>query len=321
MSRYIHQHILSEILRTIPLLQYSMHSLRDCAAAAQASGISQKEVLTAQMDQDLLYNIHDHHWWQLLSTPFMVKARFPFLLELMENEKHFCLAEELITIPSVAQDLDVTCHGYGPPLLEAVRADSLQMISALIWGGASVTPDSMIAAHAICAAARKGSIELVSKLLSLGVMIDAATSHGCTALHAACEYGEETMVLHLLRANTNTCATTSYGDTALHMIVQHMDSGRNNFEHLICALIDAGADINAMSNEGVTPLMLVVASGSAVLTSTLLEHGADISPQNLARENALYLAVEEKNEILVKMLTDAGADVDIPSHIGKNSLH
>lgn len=51
-----------------------MNSLRECAAAAQASGISQKEVLAGQMDQDLLYNIHDHHWWQLLSTPFMIKA-------------------------------------------------------------------------------------------------------------------------------------------------------------------------------------------------------------------------------------------------------
>lgn len=151
-------------------------------------------------------------------------------------------------------------------------------------------------------------------------MIDAANSHGCTALHAACEYGEETMVLYLLRANANARATTSYGDTALHMIVQHPDSGRNNREHVICALLYAGADINAMSNEGVTPLMLVIISGSAALTSTLMHHGADIILQNPAGENALYLAVKNKNEMLVKMLIDAGADVNIPSHIGKSSL-
>ena len=42
------------------------------------------------------------------------------------------------------------------------------------------------------------------------------------------------------------------------------------------ALLDAGADVNAKTQQGVTPLMVAVAMGSAEIVQTLLDAGADV---------------------------------------------
>lgn len=80
------------------------------------------------------------------------------------------------------------------------------------------------------------------------------------------------------------------------------------------ALIEAGADVNARDQYGVTCLMFSAITGSAELIQTLIDKGADANAQDNYGRTALIEALTTENDIPLKIfqaLIEAGADVNI----------
>ena len=94
-------------------------------------------------------------------------------------------------------------------------------------------------------------------------------------------------------------------------------------------LINAGVDINATNDHGVTPLLFAVVynAESGDMVKLLLENGADVNAQSVSDGyTALMHAVklvdfrQENRAKIVEMLLKAGADVNIQNKRGKTAL-
>jgi len=69
-------------------------------------------------------------------------------------------------------------------------------------------------------------------------------------------------------------------------------------------LIQAGADINAVDNEGNTALYYALKSGDAASARYLIKKGADYNRPNNQGETPVQVAVEEGFDTVLELMTD-----------------
>lgn len=95
--------------------------------------------------------------------------------------------------------------------------------------------------------------------------------------------------------NSDLCSAAMKGDTA---VVQ--------------ALLDKGADVNAIFNGplGQTVLILAAEAGHNEIVKMLLAKGADVNMKTKYGSTALMCAAESGQTEIVKILLDKGADVN-----------
>ncbi len=94
----------------------------------------------------------------------------------------------------------------------------------------------------------------------------------------------------------------------------------HGYESEIIRLLNNGADINATTWEGVTPLMFAVESGHNNIVEILMLNGAD--PDRVPENGitALIAAVEKDNFDVAENLIRMGADIDLPGYDGVTPL-
>jgi ankyrin repeat protein len=85
-------------------------------------------------------------------------------------------------------------------------------------------------------------------------------------------------------------------------------------------LLDAGADVNAKDNVGLTTLHWAAMSGHVECGKMLLDVGADIAVWGPIRNTALHFAAMVGHADIVRMLLDAGADVHAKDKYGNTAL-
>lgn len=74
------------------------------------------------------------------------------------------------------------------------------------------------------------------------------------------------------------------GDTPLHVLTQRQDL------YSVEALIEAGADVNAVGDMGQTPLHIAVASGNEQIVNLLINSGAKTNIRSEFNETAIEKA-------------------------------
>ncbi len=84
------------------------------------------------------------------------------------------------------------------------------------------------------------------------------------------------------------------------------------------ALIEGGANVNAVSNDGTTPLHLA-ARGPEDSLKALIKAGANPNVQDNKGNTPLILACKWENEKKVRMLLRAGADFNIKNNAGESA--
>lgn len=89
---------------------------------------------------------------------------------------------------------------------------------------------------------------------------------------------------------------------------------------LVWDLINAGAEVNAKTESGETPLMSAAYEENGEILKTLLEAGADVSSKNEDGQTALMVAAERGRLQNVRALVLAGADVNQMDAEGKTAL-
>lgn len=93
-----------------------------------------------------------------------------------------------------------------------------------------------------------------------------------------------------------------------------LEACRRGYEEIGLTLIEAGSDVNAKDNYGVTCLMFLGITGSSELIKKLIDQGAEVNPKDNYGRTTLIEALTTENDLPLKTfqaLIDAGADVNV----------
>lgn len=228
------------------------------------------------------------------------------------------------------------------PLSIAAMVGNVEVVRLLIERRADVNALSRNApTTALIAAAAGGQAEAVRLLIAGGANVGVKDNFERTALHYAAGYRSivtaRTMVAALekrpvvkpkpahyletiqvlLDAGAQVNAIARDGMTPLHW-ASSQDSGRLAVVRL---LVSKGADVNAAANDGMTPLMHA-ASETEVL-DLLIAHGANINARATGGLTPLMLVVNNfspRAPEIARALLDRGADLNARADDGRTAL-
>ncbi|RYP45981.1 hypothetical protein DL768_007763 [Monosporascus sp. mg162] len=185
---------------------------------------------------------------------------------------------------------------------------------------------------ALRAAARRGDVCLVNTLLVGRPQIDTRSERGMTALHFAAFNGHVDVAVTLLEKGAKVDAKaegdidipfkvfgvnkflTMVGPEAIHLAIarRHMRA--------ISALLEYQADIDAVDQDGQTPLICAVHLGFDGLVSFLLDSGAHMELEDRYGQTPLSLAAMNGHETIAKLLVENGGKFDAMEYHGWTPL-
>jgi len=106
-------------------------------------------------------------------------------------------------------------------------------------------------------------------------------------------------------------------DTAL------FDAAYNKAPHIVKALIASGADVNANTKDGFTPLMVAADNGDIESVNALIKAHADVDARDNEGATALIVIADTyafDNSACTRALISAGADVNAKNNYGESAL-
>ena len=136
-----------------------------------------------------------------------------------------------------------------------------------------------------------------------------AQPDGATALHWAAHWNDLAAVSALLDAGADPDARTDLGLTPLFLAAENAGS------EVVAQLLAAGAGAGAaLPAQGETVLMRAAHSGSAAVVRQLLAAGADVNARtSQSGQTALMWAISENHVEVAGLLVEHGADIHVPS--------
>jgi ankyrin repeat protein len=113
--------------------------------------------------------------------------------------------------------------------------------------------------------------------------------------------------------------------------VEHVDVSGENALHNAAArkddlryfkpLVEAGLDVNALTDYGISPLMMNSESNHVNAARYLLDNGADLNLKGQDGKTAVYFAVEYNSNETIQLLWERGADFSIESNNDPTIIH
>ena len=202
-------------------------------------------------------------------------------------------------------------------VLGAARSGDAELLRLLVEAGADPNATRIVRSvrrsepdehfPAIFYATNSASTEALQVLIESKADVDAATLPAKeTPLRYAAEYGAVEHVRALLMADATVDAPDAEGVTALMAAAQYHprfmfgEPEQPDFTETLQLLINAGADVNAKSKHGMTPLTAAVGSNKLAHVALLLEAGAD----------PLFHAPTGHSLMELLQLLDANKDLD-----------
>ena len=129
-------------------------------------------------------------------------------------------------------------------------------------------------------------------------------------LHEVAHRGDEAATAELIRSGADVNAATRYGVTPISLACSRGHGG------IIEVLLEAGANPNEFSSGGETLLHTAARTGTLRGVKALLRHGADPDPREGTREQTpLMWAAAENHAHVIPTLIDAGADPNALSQV------
>ena len=157
---------------------------------------------------------------------------------------------------------------------------------------------------------------IIDKMSFFEISLDVANSRGKTALMKAAKLGDVATVRHLINARAdNELRDNKYGRTALAQAVENVE---NNGTEVLEALLNAGAMVDTVDNDGFTPLMYIASeSGTCYVKAVELLLAACANPN--AKKNGdspLNIAISEACDGgIVELLLDYNSSTDCVENI------
>jgi len=174
-------------------------------------------------------------------------------------------------------------------------------------------------------AAWRGNVRAARTLLAHGAKVDIINQDGLVALHLAAKSTSGDMISLLLNNGADPNALNSIGMTPLHYAVM-----THFFDWTVEALVDGGANVDAQTFEGESPLNILVKSATyrgiprhpESCVDKLLASGANIDlPCCWGRTPVHHALRSARGFSLLKLLISAGARLDGVDCDGNSVLH
>jgi len=199
----------------------------------------------------------------------------------------------------------------------AVGYDDTSTAEMLLSAGANVNALDRDGVSPLFLACARGKTEFVRMLLSRGANPNIATvgQYSCYPLHAACIGLHYDVVKLLLEHHADVNVRNRWGENALHAAVHGVDLSRSSTVedkriNLVQLLHDAGADINAGTETGVTPLYSACWVGQESTVMKMLECGAKVDVIS-CKKLPLIVACSNKHVSVVQLLLTNGANPNL----------
>ena len=206
---------------------------------------------------------------------------------------------------------------YRTPLHYAASQGSVEALSLLMKAGAMVDAQDFNELYPLSLAIYGNHLEAVKFLVKAGAKLNKQSFKKLTALHMALEKNINPQIaLHLIQSGANVTAVDEDGNTALHYAV-----GIKNLE-IVKAMIKAGADLEHENGELNTPLMIAVAADDLQMMQLLIGAGAVVKSSSSKKgHEVLHTAAYHSNNMeTVKMLLKAGANINGRDEVGTTPL-
>lgn len=167
-------------------------------------------------------------------------------------------------------------------------------------------------------AAKTDNCEALTLLLDRGAQVESRPQSGPTALHLAASARNWIAFDLLLMGGADINAWNMKGESLLHQ------QARKSISISIAAkLLDQGANIEARTSQGYTPLQCAAMTGNKEMFIFLLERGAKIDIQTPRGETLLHITPPCNQDCLdiLHILLDSGLNVKATSSRGWTPLH
>lgn len=120
----------------------------------------------------------------------------------------------------------------------------------------------------------------------------------------------------LIKAGMQVTFKNKKGKTLLHGVAYY-----NTAADIVKVLIAAGAEIDAIDQNGSIPLKIAVCKDAPDVVKALIKAGANLQVQDNFGSTPLHLAVFSESAAIVQLLIDAKVDVNTKDRVGNTPLH
>ena len=210
--------------------------------------------------------------------------------------------------------VDVTNEFGSTPLAQAAKLADSRMVKTLLDAGAKPDTPNQDGETALMLAIKTGSLPVVEMLVQAGANVNAReTFHNQTALMWAATAPKNAgeMVQLLLAKGADLKPRALFSDWPSQItsepraqyrpvggLTALLYAARDGCYDCVEELLQAGADVNRPTPEGVTPLMLALDNDHNEVAAFLLDRGANPNLWDWWGRTALYIAVDRRDEIL-----------------------
>jgi len=196
---------------------------------------------------------------------------------------------------------------YGiTPLYLAAENGSAQIIELLLDAGADANEVGTEGETVLMTVARTGAVDGAELLLARGADIDARESwHGQTALMWAAGYGNPAMIETLVRHGADVNARSAIEEWERQRTAEPREkwlppggmtalsfAAREGCLECVHVLVDAGADVNQTTPDGISPVLTALINGHYDVAAALVEAGTDPNLYDETGRGALYAAID-----------------------------
>jgi ankyrin repeat protein len=209
-------------------------------------------------------------------------------------------------------------------LMVAVDKGGLDVTQLLLEKGADANQKDAVDHTVLDHAIEAGNAELVKVLLAKGAVAGTAYKTNSQILAATTNFallnaaarGNLPKVKELLANGADVNARDTQHNTALLLNAQLSYSG----VEVPTLLLEKGADIDAVNDNGESALMLSAGRNSQDEVKLFLTHKANVNFRSKKGERALHLAATGLHSQIVNALLASGAEVDARDADGKTAL-
>ncbi|MBS3762195.1 MAG: ankyrin repeat domain-containing protein [Planctomycetes bacterium] len=188
------------------------------------------------------------------------------------------------------------------PLHSAAGAGWLETVKFLLAAGAEAGGANDRGVTPLHEAASGGHVKVVRTLIDAGAHVEPEADKYPTPLWWSITQGHPRVALLLLKEGADATARTRAGHTPLHLAI-----ARCCGLPVVEALIDAGADLNALDGRGMTPLMVAARCGHMEVCTMLLKKGAKLDKTSKLGLTPLHYAAMAGDMETYELLLERGA--------------
>ncbi len=196
-------------------------------------------------------------------------------------------------------------YAVTPLKLAAVNGDA-KLLARLLDAGGDANAASTDGETLLMTAARGGHVDAARLLIERGAEVDAREQwHGQTALMWAAAQGHPAMLRELLAHGADVNARSNHEEWERQVTSEPRDkwlppggltpllfAARENCLECLPVLIEAGADVNSTTPDGISAVVMALINGHFDVAGALLETGTDPNLADYTGRTALYAAID-----------------------------